>query len=127
MKTLPNGITIFNATPHVIRFWHEGWPEPVEVESDEIISARIVEYPGAPKSGIRQIDGIEFIEMIALGTDEGAAVINVAHKMGADLIVGSIIAAQAYPDFVVGMTPSPGYERVKPSEKRMNPDKFVIF
>jgi len=41
--------------------------------------------------------------------------------------VGSIIAAQAYPGQVVAMTPTPGYERVPPAEKRMNPDKFNIF
>lgn len=42
-------------------------------------------------------------------------------------IVGSIIAAQAYPGEVVAMTPAPGYERVAPAEKRMNPHKFTIF
>ena len=42
-------------------------------------------------------------------------------------IVGSIIAAQAYPGDVVGMTPAPGYERVAPNEKRMSLDKFTVF
>lgn len=43
------------------------------------------------------------------------------------VIVGSIIAAQAYPGKVVGLCPVPGYERVAPSEKRMRCDKFTIF
>jgi hypothetical protein len=43
------------------------------------------------------------------------------------IIVGSIIAAEAYPGEVVAMCPVPGYERVAPSEKRMRCDKFTIF
>ena len=43
------------------------------------------------------------------------------------LIIGSIVAAQAYPGQVVAMTPAPGYERVPVDQKRMNPDKFTIF
>lgn len=43
------------------------------------------------------------------------------------LFVGSIIAAQAYGPPVAGMTPVPGFERVPPAEKLMNPHKFTIF
>jgi hypothetical protein len=39
MKTLPNGLTVFNATPHSIRFWDQTWEAPVEVEPDEVINA----------------------------------------------------------------------------------------
>lgn len=42
-------------------------------------------------------------------------------------VVGSIIAAQAYPGRVVAMTPVPGFERVSPAEKRMRCDKFTTF
>ena len=49
-----------------------------------------------------------------------------AHKNGA-IVVGSIIAAQAFPKTVVAMTPVPGYERVPSNQKRMNPDKFTVF
>jgi hypothetical protein len=43
------------------------------------------------------------------------------------IIVGSIIAAKAYPGKVVGMCPVPGYEKMTPSEKIMRCDKFIIF
>ena len=43
------------------------------------------------------------------------------------MVVGSIIAAQAYPGLVVAMVPAPGYERRPPAEKRMRPDKFTIY
>ena len=43
------------------------------------------------------------------------------------IIIGSIIAAQAFPGRVFGMTPVPGFERVPPADKRMRNDKFVTF
>jgi len=42
-------------------------------------------------------------------------------------IVGSIIAAQAYPGRCVGLVPTPGFERVAPAEKRMRLDKFNVY
>ena len=62
------------------------------------------------------------------GNDEGRAIIAAMKAANPDaVIVGSIIAAQAYPGEVVAMTPLPGYERVAPAEKRMNPHKFTTF
>jgi len=43
------------------------------------------------------------------------------------IIVGSIIAAQAFPGRVLAMIPVPGFERVPPAEKRMRDDKFTTF
>lgn len=88
MKTLPNGVTVFNGAPHQITFWKPGWKDVVNVESDGD-------------------------KIVAEALDE------------ADVIVGSIIAAQAYPGVVFGGVAAPGYERV--AEKRILPDKFVVF
>ena len=43
------------------------------------------------------------------------------------VIVGSIVAAQAFPGRVLAMIPVPGFERVPPAEKRMRDDKFTTF
>lgn len=81
----------------------------------------------------KQIDDL-FVETVFVGTPEGTKIlidIEKAYKETgcADrlVIVGSIIAAQAYPIHVVGMCPIPGYERVAPSEKRICCDKFTVF
>ena len=42
-------------------------------------------------------------------------------------IIGSMIAAQAYPGKVLGMVPAPGFERVPPAEKRMSIEEFTTF
>lgn len=123
MKTLPNTLTVFNATPHIVRFWKEGWPEPVEVEPDEPINATVSEEFVSDIQGDRE--DIVLVRATFVGNYEGREIIRQA-KEYADVIVGSIIAAQAYPGDVVAMCPSPGYERVPPAEKRMRPDKFTI-
>ena len=75
-----------------------------------------------------------FVRTEFQGTEEGVALLDELERAWADtgrsetlVILGSIIAAQAYPGRVVGMTPVPGYERVAPAEKRMRSDKFTIF
>lgn len=130
MKELPTGLKIFNATPHVIRFWREGWDEPVEVAPDEVISAGLVErqfahFDNTPFEALRE--NAVFVTMKPQPTAKGRNIAVKAYIAGADLVIGSIIAAQAYPGLVVAMIPAPGYERVAPSEKRMRPDKFTVF
>ena len=120
---------IINTTPHSIRFSVPGTEnETVELEPSKgaLLNAEVVEEPVfddlvtttfKPSS-----DGwgiIATIEHVCLGDPE---------LRGKNLrIVGSIIAAQAYPGRCVGLVPCPGYERVAPSEKRMRLDKFNIY
>jgi len=142
MKELPNGVVIFNATPHVIRFWDPDWPEPVEVPTDEVIDAEAGEVedhavdilPSFPSTTSevdvsRGIGRVSFVRTEFRATDAGRQVIAHAHSYGDAfvVVVGSIIAAQAYPGEVVAMVPAPGYERVVPDQKRMRPDKFTVF
>ena len=126
MKTLPNGLVVFNSTPHPITFWREDWKEPVSVEPDELINAKAVEVPVNSGGTRHGEDTIWFVRTSFEGTDEGRAIISRV-KNQVDVIVGSIIAAQAYPGDVVAMCPAPGYERVAPDQKRMLPDKFTVF
>lgn len=121
MKELPNGVRVFNATPHVIRFWDPSWEWPVEVEPDVVVNATPVE------TLVETWGMVEFVRTDFVCDEDGHDTISRAFDEGADVVVGSIIAAQAYPGRVVAMTPAPGYERVAPSEKRMRPDKFTIF
>ena len=136
MKVLPNGLRVFNATPHVVRFWSAEWPEPVEVESDQVISAGVQEvcvggvgyqnvYDDFKAIGREPIASLVTTEFIP--TEEGRNILASIECDNRTVVVGSIIAAQAYPGEVVAMTPAPGYERVPPAEKRMNPHKFVVY
>ena len=120
MKTLPNGVVVFNATPHIIRFWAPGWEEPVEIGTDEVINA----YPH--ERIVDERDGIIFVRTDFIGDSHGRLIAEDAFLKGATIVVGSIIAAQCYQG-VVAMIPCEGYERVPPAEKRMRPDRFTTF
>lgn len=124
--TFKNGVTVFNSTPHTINIQDtDGELIGILPNADFLINAKAVEVPV----------GDLFVKTSFVGDDQGRAVIqriiDFFHKdVNADgpmVIVGSIIAAQAYPGEVVGMTPVPGYERVAPNEKRMRCDKFTTF
>lgn len=133
MKNLPNGLRVFNATPHPISFWSEGWAGVEVVESDEVINASIQEQEHSTVFAVEYGDdgsvnnNVWLVCTSFVGNTAGRQIIARAKEAGAHVIVGSIIAAQAYPGQVVAMTPAPGYERVAPAEKRMNPDKFTVY
>ena len=117
-------VLIINTTPHSIRFQLDGQDLVVENNPELLLNAKAVE----------QVVGDGLVTTVFQDTPEGCALLDQIEKLatqeypGAKVrIVGSIIAAQAYPERVVGMTPAPGYERVAPAEKRMNPAKFTVF
>ena len=121
-------VVVVNTTPHPITFDFQGNLEIIQSDKDWLINARVEEQPVGDSGlfvksnfvpapdGWGKIKSIE--DWFATNPDyEGCTLV----------IIGSIIAAQAYPGRVFGMTPAPGYERVAPSEKRMRVDKFTTF
>ena len=119
-----------NTTPHNITFKDpETDIEFVVPKSGILINAKPIEYPVVINQPIK------FVLTKFIGNDEGKE--NIAHinelftdgKISKEdiIIIGLIIAAQAYPQKVVAMTPHPDYIRVAPAEKRMNPHRFTIY
>jgi len=134
MKELKNGLVVFNATPHPVTFGcGPHFEDLVVVEPDELVNAQPEEERAGtiiPRLSIEAGSDMPVafcVRTVFRGTEEGRAVIDRALRAGADVIVGSIIAAQAYPGLVVAMVPAPGFERVPPAEKRMRADKFTTF
>ena len=120
MKTI-NGMRFFNGTPHPIRFQDRNGVEVV-VEPDEVINARPVEMQVKGWT-----DEIEFVRPEFEATDEGWNVIYQACEQGAQIILGSIIAAQAYPGEIVGIIQIEGQGRCAPAERIYRSDKFSMF
>ena len=118
---LASGVTVVNSTPHPITFMEDDGTV-VTVPSSCIINAT-VEDAVIRKAGI-----IKFVKPTFIPSEEGLKIIEQIHQANPDaLIIGSIIAAQAFPGDVVGMTPCEGFERKPPAEKRMSTTKFVSF
>ena len=121
-----NGVVVVNTTPHAITMQSpEGNIISVPSDPELILNAKATE---------QQVSAL-FVKTVFAGTEQGNALIesitaefNKNFCNGETLvIVGSIIAAQAYPGKVFGLTPVPGFERVAPTEKRMRSDKFTVF
>ena len=119
MKSI-NGNTIFNSMPHPVTFLFPDGKE-IKVFPDAVISARWEE------EHVENVKGAELVSATPLPTEEGYETIKSAKAAGADIIAGSIVAAQAYPGDVVAMVDHPDYFRMPPEEKRVLPDKFTVF
>ena len=115
------GVRYINTTPHPINF---GWNDKV-IElpcSGHLINAQSQEVT------VKVANGVEYVRTQFVKNEEGVQLLRKIKEVYPDvIIVGSIIAAQAYPGEVVALTPCKGFERVAPAEKRMNLDKFTIF
>lgn len=121
--TFGNNVAIINTTPHSVTI-QDTDGTPITVPSSVILNAKVEE---------KRMSDL-FVKTVFAPTEEGKAIIADIKKAfksqigtGTLVIVGSMIAAQAYPEDVVAMAPVPGYERVKPADKRMRCDKFTTF
>ncbi|MBF7084397.1 hypothetical protein IT084_15700 [Desulfallas sp. Bu1-1] len=114
---------IINTTPHPITFQSvtgEAYQVP---PCGILINARPVEQPAGTHPSGAELVRTRFVPDSA--SAEALAQLE-AENPGA-IIVGSIIAAQAFPGRVFALVPVPGFERVPPAEKRMRDDKFTVF
>lgn len=119
-----NNVCVVNTTPHPINMQNTDGELVTVPCSGILLNAKAVE---------KQVNSL-LVKTEFVGTEEGkqsiSAIETAFHSLCKDetlIIVGSIIAAQAYPGKVFGLTPVPGYERVAPAEKRMRCDKFTTF
>ena len=115
---------IINTTPHVIRFQGSADGEVREIEPcGVLVNARPVEEPAGSHPSGAELVRVRFEADPA--SEE--ALDRLEQENPGTVIVGSIIAAQAFPGRVLAMVPAPGFERVPPAEKRMRDDKFTVF
>ena len=122
-----NNVTVVNATPHPIRF-KDLTGEIVTIDSnlEYLINAEVQEEITVDEDlGF----GIEFTQPRFVATEDGWGIVSrIRKEHGMDaVIIGSIIAAQAYGGAVCGMVPVPGFERVAPAEKLMRVDRFTRY
>ena len=117
------GVKVINTTPHAVTFLNSYTGEVLEVPPcGYLLNAKPVEK----RVGIS--NGVELVETIFEPTPEGLAFISyISLNFPNVVIVGSALAAQAYPEKVKMLVPCKGYERVPISQKRMRHDKFTVY
>jgi hypothetical protein len=114
-------VGVINVTPHSITFEWDG--EPVNVSTSGVVINATPQ-----ETVIEERFGATLVRTVFVGNDDSERdLMALRRRFPRALLVGSIIAAQAYPGQVVAMVPAPGFERVPPADKRMRPDKFTTF
>lgn len=115
---------IVNATPHALTF-DDGSGNVVTVPAvpGNVVTAKAVETPAG-----NHPSGAVLVKTAFVGTPEAEVILSRLEAENPDaVIVGSIIAAQAFPGRVFAMVPAVGFERVPPDQKRMRLDKFTTY
>lgn len=108
-------VVYINTTPHTINFKYGDGEEFEILPSGVLLNATSVEEE------VGVVNGVSFVRTVFEPSQEGIdSIQKIRDILPEAVIVGSIIAAQAYPGEVVAMTPAAGYERVHPSEKGTN-------
>ena len=114
---------IINVTPHGLNFLNSDGSEFEVPASGCVINATPEEMP----VGLHP-SGAELIAVRFVGNDEATAQLDrLEQENPGAVIVGSIIAAQAFPGRGVGLIAAPGFERRPPAENRMRADRFTTF
>lgn len=115
-------IKYINTTPHAIRFLQpDGTVETVQ-PCGTLINARRVERQ------VGERHGAALMATVFEPDPEGETELRRLERDNPDaLIIGSVIAAQAYPGRVLAMLSAPGSERVPPDQKIMLGDRFSVF
>lgn len=124
MPELRSGfVKIINATPHAINFRDEDGTE-FEIPPCGFTINALAQNEDAGKHAA----GVDLVRVRFTADQQAEACLEELERENPGaVIVGSMIAAQAFPGRVVAMIAATGYERRPPSEKRMRPDRFTTF
>ena len=115
-------VSLVNATPHSLTF--SVGEDVVSIPPVEGL-AKVISATPAEKVYMGNIPGCQIVSTTFLPSQEGVAYLQSVPSH--TLIVGSIIAAQAFRYPVVALVTVPGFERVPPEQKRMRADKFTAY
>jgi len=116
------GRIYINTTPHPITFQDSQGGVVTVPSCGHLVNARPIEEPAGGR------DGVQFVRTRFEADEASVRILNeIERQYPGAFIIGSIIAAQAFPGRVLAMVPVPGFERVPPAEKRMRVDKFTVF
>jgi|SRR3989338_1065567 len=113
---------IINVTKHSIRFQSAAGEVYEIAPSGVVIDAWFQEEVVGNHSSGAQLVRARIVPMMPTAEEQLAA-LEAEHP--GELIVGSLIAAQAFPGRVVALVAVEGFERVPSDQKRMRDDKFL--
>lgn len=118
------GVKVVNTTPHAINMVTPDLAVQVTVPaSGVLINAKPIAVP--VDSGIV---GVQFQRTSFDADADTMDVLKAFKTANPDVVViGSLIAAQAYPGLVVAMVAHPDFARVAPADKKMLIDTYTVY
>jgi len=119
-------VTFINVTPHPVTLQYPDGRAVSIPPSGYLVNARPIEAPAGAFCGAALVKTRFAPDAASLAALDRLEETDAAQDER-QIVLGSIIAAQAYPGRVLAMVPVPGFERVPPAEKRMRADKFTVF
>ena len=112
-----------NATKHPLSFRAADGTDYEVPSCGTVLNARFCDEPAGTHA-----TGVTLVRTRIEATEESLAALDkIEVENPGALIVGSLIAAQAFPGRVVALIAAPGYERKPAAEKRMLDWKFTTF
>lgn len=121
-----NGLRVINCTPHACTF--QDGEELISVPASGVLVNSRIE-----NEMIREFDkfkgGVKLVRPTFTQEEEALEFLcEFENYYPGVFVIGSIIAAQAYPNrSVVAMVSVEGFERVPPEQKRMRTDMFTMY
>ena len=117
-----DGHVYVNTTPHSISCLDGNGELVILPPCGVLVNARSVQEV------VGKVDGVSLVKTRFEADTKADEFLDGLKNVASDaIVIGSIIAAQAYPGRVYGLCPVPGYERVAPAEKRMRLDCFIVY
>ncbi len=119
------GKDFVNTTKHPIRFQSS---ENAQVTYEVPPSGVVINAEFREESAGTHPSGAAFVRARILPDPVSEkALVELEREHPGKIILGSLVAAQAFPGRVVALCSVPGFERVPANEKRMRDDKFTVF
>lgn len=122
--TVINGIKVVNTTPHLITMTDKNLSFIANVDPcGVLINAKPVATPV-----VSNIPGVAFQRTGFQADADTLDMLSAFKAVHPDVVViGSMVAAQAYPGLVVAMVPHPDFVRVHPQDKKMLIDSYIVY
>lgn len=116
--------SVVNTTPHPVNMVNDDLSLQVTIPcSGVLINAKAV--TSSVDSGI---DGVKYQHTSFVADQNTLDALRAFKVNNPDVvIIGSLIAAQAYPGLVVAMVAHPDYMRVAPADKKMLIDTYTVY
>jgi hypothetical protein len=128
-----NGVRVLNCTKHALNFQEADGSVVVVEPSGFTVDATVSEAKSRHRSNYFGVDIVMPTYTSDVNTEERLDELQVSlmrvktDKPMPVILIGSQIAAQAYPGRIAALIPVTGFERAQWDQKRMRIDKFTMF